>query len=158
VVDGPLDLVGAEVWGSGGDLGFTRDGTHAELIALPRSAVAHKPARLSFDEAAAVGTPFVTAWSALLRGSLVAGDRVLVVGAAGAVGSGAVRLARWRGALVIGLVRSEAHAAVARELGAARVAVAAHGVDPLAALRGALGEDTIDLAFDTSGQALDACV
>src|SRR5947209_9821043 len=32
---GPADWIGAEVWGTGGDVGFTRDGTHAEVIAVP---------------------------------------------------------------------------------------------------------------------------
>ena len=32
---GPAEWIGAEVWGTGGDAGFTRDGTHAELIAVP---------------------------------------------------------------------------------------------------------------------------
>ena len=39
IIDGPADLLGTEVWGSGGDLGVTRDGTHAEYLALPREAV-----------------------------------------------------------------------------------------------------------------------
>ena len=35
VVSGPSQMIGAEVWGTGGDIGFTRDGSHAELIAVP---------------------------------------------------------------------------------------------------------------------------
>ncbi|MCN9244391.1 zinc-binding alcohol dehydrogenase family protein [Streptomyces sp. RY43-2] len=62
VIDGPPDWTGAEVWGTGGDLGFTRDGSHAELLAIPATALARKPTRLSFEEAAATGVNFVTAW------------------------------------------------------------------------------------------------
>src|ERR1700722_4156474 len=42
---GPSEWIGAEVWGTGGDTGFTRDGTHAELIAVPVASLRHKPRR-----------------------------------------------------------------------------------------------------------------
>ncbi len=108
VVEGPADLVGSPVWGSGGDLGISRDGTHAESVVLPRAAVARWPANLSAEQAAAVGVPFVTAWSALESAGLVAGETVLVSGATGAVGSAALQLARARGARSIALVRDAA--------------------------------------------------
>ena len=44
VIDGPADLLHREVWGTGGDVGFTRDGTHAEAIVLPADGVRLKPA------------------------------------------------------------------------------------------------------------------
>lgn len=50
---GPAKWIGAEVWGTGGDTGFTRDGTHAELIAVPMASLRRKPDTLSFDQAAA---------------------------------------------------------------------------------------------------------
>jgi len=97
------------VWGSGGDLGVTRDGTHAEFVVLPRDGVALRPGRLSAEEAAAVGVPFVTAWTALMDlGGLKAGDWVMVSGAAGAVGNAATRIAGWAGAHVVALVRNAA--------------------------------------------------
>jgi NADPH:quinone reductase len=52
---GAKDLEGQEVFGSGGDLGFTRDGSHAAYVVIPREAVVAKPASLSFEQAAAVG-------------------------------------------------------------------------------------------------------
>ena len=161
VVDaGPPEWRGAAVWGSGGDLGFTRDGTHAEAIVVPVAALARKPERLSFAEAAAVGTPFVTAYLGLARASVAAGDTVLVIGAAGSVGSAAVQLARWRGADVVGLVRTEEQRATVRALGATRVVVHRDGdarsaIDAAAALAGDRG---IDIAFDTTGVALDTAV
>ena len=39
VADGPADWIGADVWGTGGDIGFTRDGTHAEFIKIPLAAL-----------------------------------------------------------------------------------------------------------------------
>ncbi len=124
VCEGPADLVGKLVWGSGGDLGIARDGTHAEYVAIPRDAVALRPSTLSPEEAAATGVPFQTAWSALIdRGGLREGEWVIISGAAGAVGSAAVQIAATRGAKVIALVKNESEAArVDRE----KVAAIAH--------------------------------
>jgi NADPH2:quinone reductase len=101
-------LLGAVVWGGGGDLGISRDGTHAEYLALPASAVARRPANLSADEAATVGIPYVTAFQALFRlGNLQAGECVIVSGAAGSVGQAAIQLARAKGAYIVALVKDE---------------------------------------------------
>lgn len=106
VAAGPDDLLGKEVFGTGGDLGFQRDGTHAEFVLVPRVAVLPKPARLAFAEAAAVGVGYLTAWAALVSAAnLRAGETVLITGAAGAVGSAAARIARRIGARVLGAVR-----------------------------------------------------
>src|SRR5450432_620056 len=106
VVEGPAELIGTEVWGTGGDLGITRNGTHAEYVVIPVDAVAGRPKNLSPEEAAAVGVPFVTAFSALVRlGKVKAGEWVIVSGAAGAVGQAAIQLAHAQGAHVIALVK-----------------------------------------------------
>ena len=106
VVKGPAELVGVEVWGSGGDLGITRDGTHAEYIALPKAAVVPRPKNLSLEQAAAVGVPLITAFSALvLLGRLKAGEWVIVSGAAGAVGQAAIQIARVKRAHVVALIK-----------------------------------------------------
>jgi len=103
VVEGPREWLDVEVWGSASQLGFQRDGSHAEYVAAPQQAIRHKPAQLTMAEAAAVGVPFITAWTALLRtGALQTGETVLIVGSSGAVGSAAVQIARWKGAQVIG--------------------------------------------------------
>jgi NADPH2:quinone reductase len=107
VVEGPEDLVGMPVWGSGGDIGFTRDGSHAEFINIPGAAVSRRPQNLSAEEAAAVGVPFVTAFSALGLARVESREWVIVSGAAGAVGNAAVQLAHSRGAQVIALVKDE---------------------------------------------------
>ena len=106
VVEGPAELIGTEVWGTGGDLGITRNGTHAEYVVIPVEAVARRPKNLSPEEAAAVGVPFVTAFSALVRlGQVKAGEWVIVSGAAGAVGQAAIQLARAKAAHVIALIK-----------------------------------------------------
>src|SRR5580700_5071955 len=46
VVEGPAEWIGVPVWGTGGDAGFTRDGTHAELIKVPRASLVRKPEKL----------------------------------------------------------------------------------------------------------------
>jgi NADPH:quinone reductase-like Zn-dependent oxidoreductase len=105
VVQGPPHLLDRKVWGAGGsDLGLTRDGTHAELIALPEDAVALRPHSLSSEDAAASGIPYITAWLALVeRAAIKRGDWVLVSGAAGSVGTAAVEIARYVGARAIAL-------------------------------------------------------
>jgi len=107
VVAGPADLVGAAVWGSGGgELGITRDGTHAQVVVLPASGVARRPSNLNPEEAAGAGVPFVAAWSALVtRAAFKAGEWVLISGASGAVGTAAAQLAVALGGNAIGLVR-----------------------------------------------------
>ena len=61
VIDGPAGWIGREVFGSSGDLGIRRDGTHATHLAVEADAVVEKPKNLSWDEAAGIGVPFVTA-------------------------------------------------------------------------------------------------
>jgi NADPH:quinone reductase len=102
VVDGPANLIGVEVWGSGGDTGFTRDGSHAEFLVIPAAAVSQKPRNLSFEEAACVGVSFLTAYEGLFnRANLQKGETLLVTGAQGGVGSAVLQLGQTRGARLI---------------------------------------------------------
>ena len=106
VVAGPADWVGRAVWGSGGDIGITRDGSHAGWLRLPAAALREKPDRLSMDEAGSVGVPFVTAVEGFRRsGWPRAGQVVAVMGANGKVGQAAVQLAAQAGATVIAVHR-----------------------------------------------------
>jgi NADPH2:quinone reductase len=151
VVEGPPDLQGREVWGTGGDLGISRDGTHAELIALPREAVALRPRNLSAEEAGAAGVPFVTAWLILVeQGHLQPGEWVIVSGAAGAVGWAVCQLAVARGARVVALVRNGEEEV---RLDRSKVAAVAHSDrQNLAALvREATGGRGADLALNGVG-------
>jgi NADPH:quinone reductase len=99
---GPPKWMGAPVWGTGGDTGFTRDGTHAEMIAVPVASLRRKPDTLSFDQAASVGVNYMAAWLGLEAAGLSAGETVLLIGAAGGVGGAAAQIARRIGARVIG--------------------------------------------------------
>jgi NADPH2:quinone reductase len=108
---GPARWIGTEVWGTGGDTGFTRDGTHAELIAVPVASLRRRPDTLSFDQAAAVGVNYVAAWCGLEAAGLKEGETVLLIGAGGGVGSAAAQIARRRGARVIGADKQTPHPA-----------------------------------------------
>jgi NADPH:quinone reductase-like Zn-dependent oxidoreductase len=98
-----------------------RMGCYAQYKCMPQdSAIALKPTNLRFDEAAALSFGGTTALSFLRRAKLQRGERVLINGASGAVGTAAVQLARHFGAEVTG-VCSGANAALVRSLGAAHV-------------------------------------
>jgi NADPH:quinone reductase len=106
VVDGPAAWLGAEVWGTGGDIGFTRDGTHAEFIKIPLAALSRKPSTLSHAEASAIGVNFVVAWLGTVEyAHLQAGETIAVIGAGGGVGGAVVQIAKARGARVIAVDR-----------------------------------------------------
>lgn len=93
-VGGPTKMIGTEIWGSGGDIGFARDGAHAEYIVIPQESVTTKPAHLSMIEAAAVGTSYVTAYLGLIETANVqASEWVMVTGATGGVEGSAIQLA-----------------------------------------------------------------
>ncbi|BBY19872.1 quinone oxidoreductase family protein [Mycobacterium stomatepiae] len=106
VVDGPPEWEGARVWGTGGDVGFNRDGSHAELITVPVEALARQPEKLTFDEAATVGVNFVTAWyGAVETAQLAAGETIAIFGISGGVGGAVAQIAHGLGARVIGVGR-----------------------------------------------------
>ena len=106
VVGGPPEWQGVAVWGTGGDTGFTRDGSHAELMSVPVEALVRKPERLSFDEASTVGVNFVVAWyGAVETAQLVAGETIAIFGVSGGVGGAVAQIAHALGAKVIGVDR-----------------------------------------------------
>jgi NADPH2:quinone reductase len=106
VVEGPQELLGKEVFGAGGDLGISRDGTHASHLVVHRDALVMKPASLTLSEAGALGVPFVTALEGYHRAGIPKpGDVVLVAAANGMVGQAAVQIAAMFGARVFGVTR-----------------------------------------------------
>ena len=96
-------------------------GSFAEYVCTPESAVVTKPANITFEQAAGVNVAGVTALQAMRdRGNLHAGQKVLINGAAGGVGTFAVQIAKAFGAHVTG-VCSTRNADMVRSLGADRV-------------------------------------
>ncbi|HJY84812.1 MAG TPA: zinc-binding dehydrogenase, partial [Candidatus Binatia bacterium] len=112
VVAGDSHWHGKSVFGTGGDLGFGRDGSHAEFLAVPVEALVDIPPEFSDENAASIGVSYLTAFAAIVRtGAVKRGETVLVTGTTGAVGSAAATIAHLQGARVLGTVRSR------RELG-----------------------------------------
>jgi NADPH:quinone reductase-like Zn-dependent oxidoreductase len=128
---------GDEVYG-------TADGAFAEYVAAEVGKVARKPARLSFEEAAAMPVSGVTALQAVRdQARLQPGQRVLVMGASGGVGTCLVQLAKASGAHVTG-VASTTKVDLVRALGADEVID--YLVDDALA-----GDRTYDVILDTGG-------
>jgi NADPH:quinone reductase len=106
VMSGPGALVGKSVFGSGGNLGIGRDGSHAEFMAVPKTVVLAMPEGFTFDQSAAIGVAYMTAWAALIKAAqLQSGENVLILGITGSVGSAAARIAHKQRARVLGTVR-----------------------------------------------------
>jgi NADPH:quinone reductase-like Zn-dependent oxidoreductase len=156
VVEGPQELVGQEVWGTGRDLGFFADGSHAQYLTVSAKGVAHKPSHLSFAQAASLGVPYTTAWDALERSGVGKGTRLLVIGANGAVGSAALALAKIRGAQVLGAVRRPEQVEALREQGFEGLLLGQP--EALGGQVNALFGTGADVIFDTTGFWLPAAV
>ena len=121
-------------------------GCHAEYKCMPEDgAVALKPPNLTYDEAAALSFGGTTALDFFRKGKLQSGERVLVNGASGGVGTAAVQLARHFGADVTG-VCSTANVELVRSLGAS------HVIDYTKEDFAQNGE-TYDVIVDTAGTA-----
>jgi len=105
-------------------LAFTwaiQHGTYAEYAPVNASAIATKPLRLSFDEAAALPLVSLTAWQTLAEfGDLQPGHTVLIQAGAGGLGSVAIQIAKHLGAVVY-TTASAANAGYVRDLGADQV-------------------------------------
>jgi NADPH:quinone reductase-like Zn-dependent oxidoreductase len=100
-------------------VGETRDGTHAELIAVPRDYVHPIPDGLSFEEAAAFPLVFETAYRMLVpRARVQEGEWVLIWGIGGGVATAALAIAKALGAHVVATSSSDSKLERARELGA----------------------------------------
>ncbi len=106
VADGVSDVsVGDEVYAL---TSFCRDGAAAEYVAVHAADLARKPQTVDHAQAAAVPLSALTVWQAFFdHARLAPGQRVLIHGAAGGVGSFAVQIARWHGAYAVGAASAE---------------------------------------------------
>ena len=99
------------------DLGFGRDGSHAEFMAVPVEALVEIPPEFSDENAASIGVIYLAAFAAIVRiGEVKSGETVLATGTMGGVGSAAATLAHINGARVIGTVRSRGELAIRSDL------------------------------------------
>jgi NADPH:quinone reductase len=142
--------MGREVFGSSGDLGIRRDGSHATHLAVEADAVVEKPKSISWEEAAGIGVPFLTAMEGFGRAGMpTRGETVLVMGVNGKVGQAAAQIASWHGARVIGVARRneayEGHANSNVEM------IDASAVDVAARVRELTDGKGADIVFNTVG-------
>jgi NADPH:quinone reductase-like Zn-dependent oxidoreductase len=155
-VAGVVEQVGPAVtWFRPGDqvYGYIRRhhlqyGTYAEYATAPEGFFAHMPTELSFEEAAALPTPVLTAHQSLEALGLRGGETLFVGGGAGGVGHLTIQLAVARGARVVATA-SEGNHEFLRELGAEPLDY--HAADLPARVRDLLGDSGIDAAFDLFG-------
>src|SRR5829696_3287179 len=119
---GTVESVGKNVAGfaPGDEVYGTTDGSFAEYARVATDKLAPKPANLSFEQAAAVPISAGTALQAVRKANVQPGQKVLIVGASGGVGTFAVQIAKAFGAEVTG-VSSTTKVDLVREVGADRV-------------------------------------
>jgi NADPH2:quinone reductase len=96
-------------------------GTYAEYVAVPAHCAVPLPPGIGYDQAATLGVGAVTAHHALTGEGDIRGRSVIVADAAGALGSTAVQLAKWKGARVIGTIGLRPEEGIARGAGADEV-------------------------------------
>jgi NADPH:quinone reductase-like Zn-dependent oxidoreductase len=133
-------------------VGEHRDGTHAELIAVPAENVYAKPEALSFEEAAAFPLVFETAYRMLVtKAGLAEGEWVLVWGIGSGVAVASLQIAEALGARTIVTSSSDEKLARARELGADATVNHASG-DVTAAVREATGGHGADVVVEHVGE------
>ena len=147
---GVVEAVGGDVKGvKAGDrvyVGGTTSGAYAELSLCTEAQVHSLAAGASFAQGAAVNVPYATAYHALFnRARGVAGETVLVHGASGGVGIGAVQLARARGLTVIGTAGTDRGRKLVADQGAHHVLdhTAAGYLDEVLRLTGGRGVDVV---------------
>jgi NADPH:quinone reductase-like Zn-dependent oxidoreductase len=135
-----------------GVLGEHSDGTLAEAVVVAADSLAPRPAHLSWDEAAAFGLTYLTAWRMLMtRGGLRSGETVLIHGIGGGVSLACLQLAKLVGCRVIVTSRSSEKLQRARGLGADEILPADEQVAKI--VRGLTGKRGVDLVVDSVGEA-----
>lgn len=124
-------------------------GSNAEYVCVPETwdtgVITHKPEHLSFEEAAALPVGGMTAWYLLQKAAVMHGEKVLIYGASGSVGSYALQLAHHLGANVTG-VASTRNLDLIQSLGAN------HVID-YTKTDFTQGNETYDVIFDAVGKA-----
>jgi NADPH:quinone reductase-like Zn-dependent oxidoreductase len=136
-----------------GIFGESRDGSCTELMIAPQHNVMPLPDGLSYEEGAAFGLVFMTAWNMIVRKGRIRPDEWVLVHAAGSgVGSAAIQIAHLFGARIIATAGAEAKLEAAKRLGA-RHGVSYREADWPKQVRRHTGGAGVDLVVDSVGQA-----
>ena len=135
-------------------LGEHTQGGFAEYAIVPASNVLELPEDFPAEKAAAAGLVYVTAWRALMtRAQLRAGERILITGASGGVGTAAIQIAVSAGAKVYALTGGEKKVRLLEELGA-HVVYDRHKVDFSREVWRETAKRGVHVVFDTVGEAV----
>ncbi len=135
-------------------IGEHTQGGFAEFAVVPAANLLEIPGGVSSETAAAAGLVFVTAWRALMtQGGMRAGERVLVTGGSGGVGTAAVQIARHAGARVFAVTGGPEKARLVGELGASTV-YDRHEVDFSREVWKDTEKEGVHLVFDTVGETM----
>ncbi len=130
-------------------LGIARPGGFAECVCVPAHCLAPKPARYSWEESAAFGCVYLTAWYGLiLQAALKPGETVLVHAGGSGAGTAAIQVAKAAGATVITTAGSDEKCAKARELLKADHAINYKSQDAVKTVRELTGGRGVDVVFD----------
>lgn len=135
-------------------LGEHVPGVAAEWVNLPARNLIHLPSDISFQQSAAAGLVYITAWHSLIkRGGLRAGESVLIVGAGGGVNTASIQIAKLCGAKVYVVASNAEKAQQARDLGAEEVINRAEEPNWSKALFKLTQRQGVDVVVDNVGQA-----
>lgn len=132
-------------------IGMRGHGCFCDTAVMPQTALSPVPDGLGFEQAAGVAITYFTTYHALKqRAALRAGETLLVLGAAGGVGSAAVELGRHLGARVIAAASSAEKLAMCRELGADET-INYREQDLKTAIKALTGGRGVDVVYDPVG-------
>ncbi|SEI14884.1 NADPH2:quinone reductase [Rhizobium tibeticum] len=144
----PATRIGERVWIFEAQSGRAA-GTAADYVVVPCANAVQLPANTSYEIGASLGIPGLTAHRCLFADGDLKGRWVLVHGGAGVVGSAAIHLAKWAGALVATTVLEPQHEAIARGAGADLV-LNLRGDDVAARIREATAGKGVDRIVDVN--------
>ena len=135
-------------------LGEHQPGIGAEYVVLPARNLLKMPDHVSFEEVAAAGLVYLTAWHSLItRGRLRPGESVLIVGAGGGVNTASIQIAKLAGAKVFVVGSTAEKCQKARELGADVTINREEEPNWSRAMYGLTNKQGVDIVVDNVGQA-----
>lgn len=135
-----------------GILGEHRDGTCADFVVVPRRNILPKPENLSFEEAAAVPLPFLTAWHMLVeRAKLRAGETILIHAAGSGVSTAGIQIADFLGARIFATAGSDEKLRRAAEMGV-EAGINYRKQDFVEEIRRLTGKRGVDVILDHVGK------